>query len=91
MFEVEMISFVDHKAADDFQDFSKQERERASLEQLMAVANAEREVRDWCELLLSLGPSGSYSRVISSSYSLRLEMTSFNRRCLGEQPASTSG
>ena len=46
MFEVEMVSFVDHKAADDFQDFSKQERERATLEQLIAVANAEREVRD---------------------------------------------
>lgn len=44
MFEIELVSFVDHKAAEDFSAFSKQERESATLDQLIAVANAEREV-----------------------------------------------
>jgi len=44
MFEIELISFVDHRAADEFASFSPEERQQATLEQLIAVANAEREV-----------------------------------------------
>ncbi len=44
MYEIELMSFVDHKAADDFQAFSRKEREAATLEQLIAVATAEIEV-----------------------------------------------
>ena len=44
MFEIELINFVDHQAADEFAILSKEEKEQATLEQLIAVANAEREV-----------------------------------------------
>ena len=44
MFEIEMMGFVDYKAADEFSSLSKKEQREASLDQLIAVANAEREV-----------------------------------------------
>lgn len=44
MYEIELISFVDHKAADDFQSFTRKEREEATLDQIIAVASAETEV-----------------------------------------------
>ncbi len=44
MFEIELISFIDYKAADEFGSLTRKEKKEASLEQLLAVANAEREV-----------------------------------------------
>lgn len=44
MFEIEVLSFVDLKAADNFDGYSRQEREQASLDELITVANAIREV-----------------------------------------------
>lgn len=38
-----MVSFVDHKAADEFDGLTKEEKKEATLDQLVAVANAERE------------------------------------------------
>ncbi|XP_064391991.1 inactive peptidyl-prolyl cis-trans isomerase FKBP6-like [Halichondria panicea] len=43
MFEIELISFIDYKAADEFGSLTRKEKKEASLEQLLAVANAERE------------------------------------------------
>lgn len=44
MFEVELISFVDLKVADDFGHYTKEEKENVSLDELLSVANAIREV-----------------------------------------------
>lgn len=44
MFEIELINFVDHSAADEYAILSKDEKKQATLDQLIAVANAEREV-----------------------------------------------
>ncbi len=44
MFEIELISFIDYKAADEFSSLTRKEQREATLEQLLAVANAEREV-----------------------------------------------
>ncbi|XP_065196314.1 inactive peptidyl-prolyl cis-trans isomerase FKBP6-like [Sycon ciliatum] len=43
LFEIEMLQYIDHKAADDFADFSKEEKQAAPFEQILAVINAERE------------------------------------------------
>lgn len=43
LFEVELLNFIDHKAADDFDAFTEEERKQASFEQLLKVANSERE------------------------------------------------
>ncbi|XP_065893278.1 inactive peptidyl-prolyl cis-trans isomerase FKBP6-like isoform X2 [Dysidea avara] len=44
MFEIELISFVDHNAADSYAAFTPEERENASVSQLVEVARAEREL-----------------------------------------------
>ena len=44
MFEIELINFIDHKAADSYDFMSKDERMQLTLDDLIAVANAEREV-----------------------------------------------
>lgn len=44
MFEIEIVNFVDLKVADDFGHYTKEEREKISLDQLVSVANAIREV-----------------------------------------------
>ena len=51
MFEIELLSFVDYQAADDFTAFSREERENATLDQIIAVANAEKDVRNYQESL----------------------------------------
>ena len=44
MFEIELLSFVDLKVADDFGHLSKEDKENVSLDELLSVANAIREV-----------------------------------------------
>jgi hypothetical protein len=44
MFEIELISFVDLKVADDFGHYSKEEKENVPFGELLSVANAIREV-----------------------------------------------
>ena len=44
MFEIELINFVDHQAADAYASLSREDREQATVEQLIAVANVDREV-----------------------------------------------
>ena len=44
MFEIELINFVDHQAADAYVSLSREDREQATVEQLIAVANVDREV-----------------------------------------------
>jgi len=43
LYEVEVLSYIDHKAADDYDTFTEEERKQASFEQLLKVANSERE------------------------------------------------
>ncbi|KAJ7378740.1 Inactive peptidyl-prolyl cis-trans isomerase fkbp6 [Desmophyllum pertusum] len=58
LYEVELLSYIDHKAADDFDAFTEEERKQATFEQLLKVANSERENADqerWMnEVLLKL-------------------------------------
>ena len=64
MFEIELVSFVDHKAADEFESFTRQERREATLEQLIAVANAEREAgNDFFQQNMIGRASSKYNRV----------------------------
>ena len=44
MFEIELINLVDHQAADTCASLSWEDREQATVEQLFAVANVDREV-----------------------------------------------
>lgn len=44
MFEIELVSFVDLKVADDFGHYSREEKEKVTLDELLSVANAIREV-----------------------------------------------
>ena len=44
LFQIELLSFVDHKAADEFYSFSREDREIATLDQIIAVATAEKDV-----------------------------------------------
>lgn len=46
MFEIEMVSFVDLKVADDFEAYSTEEKERKTLDELISVANAIRSVNE---------------------------------------------
>ncbi|XP_062508080.1 inactive peptidyl-prolyl cis-trans isomerase FKBP6-like [Corticium candelabrum] len=43
-FEIELISFIDSKASDDFQGFSEEDRRQASVDQLLEVCRSEREI-----------------------------------------------
>lgn len=43
LYEVELLSYIDHKAADDYDTFTEEERKQASFDQLLKVANSERE------------------------------------------------
>ncbi len=54
MFEIELMSFVDLKVADDFGRYSKEEKEKVTLDELISVANAIREVYN--ALYSSSGP-----------------------------------
>ena len=44
MFEIEVLSFVDVKVADDYEHYSTEKKEQASLDELISVANSIREV-----------------------------------------------
>jgi FK506-binding protein 6 len=44
LFEIELISFIDSKAADDFDSFSEEDRRQTSVEQLIEVCHSEREI-----------------------------------------------
>ena len=44
VFEIEVLSFVDSSAVNQYQSYSKEEKERISIDQLLQVANTEREV-----------------------------------------------
>ena len=46
MFEIELISFMDLKAADDFSSLTAKEKREATLKQLIAAASAEKAVRN---------------------------------------------
>lgn len=43
LYEVELLSYIDHQAADDYDTFTEEERRQASFEQLLKVADSERE------------------------------------------------
>lgn len=45
LYEVEVLSFIDHKAADNYQELPEEERANVTLNDLIDVANSEREVR----------------------------------------------
>ena len=45
VFEIEVLSFVDSSAVNQYQSYSKEEKDRISIDQLLQVANTEREVR----------------------------------------------
>ena len=82
MFEIELMGYVDYKAADDFSSLSKKEKREASLDQLIAVANAEREVHaQWSD----------YECVYVISSACRLGMIALDRRCMGRLLASIIG
>ena len=44
MFEVELLSFVENKAIDDYDTLSGEEKHKMSIEEIIKVADAEREV-----------------------------------------------
>ena len=44
MFEVELLSFVENKAVDDYDTLSGEEKHKMSIEEIIKVADAEREV-----------------------------------------------
>lgn len=44
-----MLNFVDIKVADNFENYTKEEKEKTTLDELMTVANAIREVRTTVE------------------------------------------
>ena len=44
LFEVELLSFVDHSAADNYDDLPDEQKSQVGLKELVDVANAEREV-----------------------------------------------
>ena len=44
MFEIEVLNFVDIKVADDFENYTKEQKEKTTLDELITVANAIREV-----------------------------------------------
>ena len=44
LFEVELLSFVDHRAADNYDDLPDEQKSQVGLKELVDVANAEREV-----------------------------------------------
>ncbi len=44
MFEIEVVSFVDMRAVDEFEVCSKEEKEKISFDKLVDVTNAIREV-----------------------------------------------
>ena len=54
LFEIELLSFIDYRAADEFTAFSREERDNATLDQIIAVANAEKDVSDITKFILLL-------------------------------------
>lgn len=44
MFEIELVTFIDYKAANDYNQLSYEDRRQMSIQDLIAVANAERAV-----------------------------------------------
>ena len=51
LFEIELLSFVDYRAADEFTAFSREDRENATLDQIIAVANAEKDVSQLLQII----------------------------------------
>ena len=52
MFEIELITFIDYKAASDYSQLTHEDRRQMSVQDLIAVANAERAVSPVRGLLL---------------------------------------
>ena len=44
MFEIELITFIDYKAASDYSQLTREDRRQMTVQDLIAVANAERAV-----------------------------------------------
>lgn len=90
LFEIELLSFVDYRAADEFTAFSREERENATLDQIIAVANAEKDVSNirYCCLLTFF----AVCNIIFHFPSLyRLATISFRGETTAKQPANIVG
>ena len=44
MLNLELVTFIDYKAANDYNQLSREDRQQMSVQDLIAVANAERAV-----------------------------------------------
>ena len=51
LFEIELLSFVDYRAADEFTAFPREDRENATLDKIIAVANAEKDVSQLLQII----------------------------------------
>lgn len=45
LFEVEVLSFVNYKAAEEYNSLSDGQKDKSNVQELIDIANAEREVR----------------------------------------------
>lgn len=45
LFEVEVLSFVNYKAADEYNSLTDDQKDKSNVQELIDIANAEREVR----------------------------------------------
>lgn len=65
LFEIELISFVDQGAADEFESFSEEERKNASFEQILEVVDALRKSgNEAFSLNHTKRAAGTYSRAL---------------------------
>ena len=46
LFEVEVLSFVNYKAAEEYNTLSDGQKEKSNIQELIDIANAEREVSE---------------------------------------------
>jgi hypothetical protein len=83
LFEIELLSFVDYRAADEFTAFSREEREKATLDQIIAVANAEKDVSSYQKFLF-------FCRHVFY-FMYRLEMISFGEGIMAKRPVNIIG
>ena len=86
MFEIELLSFVDYRAANEFTAFSREERENATLDQIIAVANAEKDVSSYQESLFV-----KKMCVFRFRFMYRLVTISFSGAITAKQPANIVG
>ena len=65
LFEIELISFVDQGASDEFENFSEEERKQASFEQILGVVDAFRKTGNEAFELKQVGrAAGKYSQAL---------------------------